>query len=728
MAWNTQPRHPTGSVPRRDYHDMGDIAGTSVGLITRVDEFNMKADVKILTGGGHRLEVDLTQAMAGPRSFWGGVPEVNAICVLGYRRIHKNLKEAVILGYLPVGNRSGLRFDPFSAANPSEVLPEDQETYQQLVGSPIRYKRLLMHPGDVGGMSSSGSELVLSKDVSVTNRAGDLFELRDAERTLVTQAVHRVQAEAGVRFISGPARRGAIYFPPDVFVDATASTLVFKNEAAGYYGQDDLQNLGPGNAGESYKFCTTGGQANALVNDIREFPAVTLPNGKRVHYPPTLRPDLGLEDPNSPADAFVEHRLEISHSSDLVPEVIEQIDGFSIDSRPPYIERVYGTIIGNDLTSSRGQRQYGKVLKPRVFEEFTKAAPGKFSLSEIDRTNADESTTAAGAFLFRIRPPRGRGDNQFVMAVTKEGKALINIPASGTEDYSSGSSQISAEMNLAGALKAYIGASTPDRISAHITLAGGLHLDIGRDATGNVITTNFKGAVRQSYTGVPNEEDAALTTEVAGVKKTAVTGAENKYIQGAKYTTVSGRIQRESDREVVNAHSGYSLNTGELNQLVSGKSQLNYALAVLENIVAGGKVSTILAGGLTQTVAAGAMAYTVAAGASTFNNPAGAFTITVGTGALSATTSSGAVTLTTGAGAWTATAGGGAMTLTSGLAMNLTAGALASILGPTINLGGSATPGVLGVCRGSPALPPNVPTLDPFTGIPLMGAATVMSS
>ncbi len=104
-----------------------------------MDEVNLKADLKVITGGGERFEIDLTQGLAGPRSFWGGVPEVNSIVIVGYRRIHKQIHDAVILGYIPTGNHSGLRFDPFSPDNPAEVSPEDAELYAESIGTTQRF-------------------------------------------------------------------------------------------------------------------------------------------------------------------------------------------------------------------------------------------------------------------------------------------------------------------------------------------------------------------------------------------------------------------------------------------------------------------------------------------------------------------------------------------------------------------------------------------------------------
>lgn len=719
-----KPKHPIGAEPGKDFVDTGDLTGLKVGIITRVDEVNLKADLKIITGSGERFEIELTQGMAGPRSFWGGVPEVNSFVIVGYRRVHKQIYDAVILGYIPTGNRSGIRFDPFSPVDPSEVGADEAELTTQTIGSTQRYKRLVLKPGDVGGMSSSGAELVLSRDVKMVNRAGDSLDLRDVDRTFISQTIHRIESDAGIRRISGPLRRGAFFLPPDIL----QANGLLKDPTQDYYGRDELQNAGPGvGAGTDAKYSNSNGKLLDLFNNTTDFPAVTYSNGRRVHYPPTT-PGINIESPDSAADAFVEDRLEMSHTSDLSMEVLEEIDGFTMDRRMPYIERVLGTLVGNDMNSTKGQRQYGRLLKPKLFPDFTSRALGKFGLEEVSRqpTSPDlEAVTSAGAFLFKIRPPRATGDNAFVAAVSKQGKLFLNIPASTVEDYPSGSKKVSAEMNLEGALKMFIGASNPDRVSAHITLEGGLHLDIGRDAKGNAVTTRYHSASKTVYEGNPNEDDVTQDLEVRGIKRSSISGAEKKVIEGSKQTLVSGTYQVGSDRLNMNASSGASFNYGELNQLVSGKTQLNHALQVLENIIAGGKTSTILAGGLTQTVLAGAITYSALAGAITFNATAGAFTVNVGTGAISMTTGAGAVSLSTAAGAISIAAPSGAVAVTAGLSLNLTAGIAVSMLAPQVLVGGPAA--VLGVVRGAPILPPGAPSLDFITGLPLPGSAVFRS-
>lgn len=702
-----------------------------IAVIQRVDEVNLKADIKILTGSAsERTEISLTQAMYGPRSFWGGIPEVNSLVVIGYRRIQSKIREATILGYVPTAIRTSWRFEPVSADDPSNIDTSQLAQFEKLFGPTTRFKRLYLRPGDVGGMSASGSEFALTKDVRMVNRAGDLFELRDADRTLVASSIHKIGNVAGVREIVGPIRRSAFFLPEDIFEEDGITLKSGTSTPNPFFGRDELQAAGPGpTAGKAPRFALSNGEVLELFNDFTTYPPVTYSNGRKVHYPSTIR-GVSIDDPNNFAKAFVEHRIEMSHTTDLVQDVLEEIDGFSLDRKLPYIEHVLGTLVGNTLNSTDGMRQYAQVVKPNLFEEFQSTQPGKFTLEAVDRrpTAPDEEVnTLGGAYLFRIRPPFGiRGqENPFVAAVSKQGKFFMSAPGSSTETYPSGERNIAAEISLGGALKAYFGASNPNRISAHITMAGGVHLDIGRDAKGNAVTIQYHSGIKTIADGNPNENDLACEEEVRGVKRLNLTGRKEQIIEGSKFDSVSGMSQLKADRYNVNAFSGISFNAGEMNQMIAGKSQFNYALQVQETIALGGKLCTILAGGLTQNILAGAMTYSTLAGATTFNSPAGAFSIVVGAGALGLTVGTGAVTLSTAAGAMSIGAAAGVISITAGLAINMTAAAAISMIAAQFLVGGPAA--VLGVCRGIPALPPGSPTLDIITNIPLPGSALFRS-
>lgn len=725
MAFPPGYNIPTGYVPGAETVSSGDAFGIKVGLITRVDELHMKCDIKVITGGGQRFEVDLTQGMAGPRSFFGGIPEINSLVLIGYRRKHKQAYEAVILGYLPTGHKSGLKFDPFAQVDPTEVSADEMSNFADLIGRPTRYKRLKMRPGDVGAMSSAGSELVLSKDIRMANRAGDIFELRDSDRTIVAQSIYRVEAEAGVHRFSGPIRRSLLWLPPDIL--KSGSTL--KSPTDRYFGRDELQASGPGLVGGPAKFANSAGTLLNAFNDATEFPPVTYSNGKRSFFAASV-PAENFETKDSPAEPYTEHRLEMHHTTDTSMDVIDEIDGFTIEPRVKYIEQVLGTVVGNDAFSGMGQRQYGRVLKPKIFDAFSQLTPGKFSLEEVPRGPLSpdiEVDTTAGAYLFKITPPRGvNSDQPFGISVSKQGKLFVQLPGSRVESYADGATKnVSAEINALGAIKAHIGAAAPDNISLHLTLDGGIDADIGSNADGQAIKVRFHSSYSAEYVGVPDVNDVAYSMTVTGNSEVLCTADAVENIQGAKTTTVNGGYSILADRLAVQAQSGYTLNAGESNVLVSGKSQYNYAQQVLENVVTGGKVSTVLAGGVLQTVVAGAHVTNVLGGTTSVNSAAGAYTVTVGAGGITMTAAAGAVAITAAAGAMSLTAGVGAMALTAGLAMNLTASVAVSVIAPQVLVGGPGA--VLGVCRGAPMMPPGTPSLDWITSLPLQGSATFRS-
>ncbi len=711
------PKNPSGYVPGAEFVDTGAPYGIKLGLITRVDEFELKCDIKILTGGGERVEVDLTQAMSGPRSFWGGIPEVNSYVIIGYRRKHKQLHEAMILGYIANGKASGMRFDPVAPSDPSQIDPADAADYRKVIGSQRRYKRLKLGTGDVGGMSSAGSEFVLSTDVRLTNRAGDFVELRDADRTLVSQTIHRVEGEAGILRMSGPARRSGFYLPPDILSEGNT----IKTAGQGYFGGELLKRF---TAGDGVLF--------KAFNNPTDFPAVTLANGRQVHYPATS-PAVNFEHPKEGAGAepYTEDRVEMAHTTDLVQEVREEIDGFYMDRRPLYIERVMGTLIGNDSSSETGMQQYGQLLRPKIFDEFQSTSSANFSTEPISRSPFDDSEayTTAGAYLLRITPPAnpaGRNDtlSAFAMAVSKQGKLFLNVPGSKVDKYPSGTKNVSAEINLEGALKARIGASRPDNIALHLTLEGGAIFDFRGSASGAGLQFRTHSSYVVEAQGVPDNNNVAYSEQLQGARQSFTSASSSEIVEGSKGTSVSGAYSILADRLSINAHSGFAVNAGSIDVLSSGKSQYQYAQQVMETIVTGGKTSMVLAGGVTETAVVGNWTTNVLGGSMSTTVAAGSYTVSVASGSVSITTAAGGMTLSSAAGA-VAVSAGLAVSLTAGTTMSLTAPTAITLSSAQVMVGGPGA--ALGVCRGSPMLPPGTASLCWITGLPLPGAATFRS-
>jgi hypothetical protein len=311
------------------------------------------------------------------------------------------------------------------------------------------------------------------------------------------------------------------------------------------------------------------------------------------------------------------------------------------------------------------------------------------------------------------------------VAVSKQGKLFVNIPGSRVEKYSSGTKNVSAEVNMEGALKMRLGASTPDGIALHLTLEGGCIFDFRGGASGAGLVFRTHSSYIIEAQGVQDNNNVAYSENLQGNKETYSSGDNIQRVDGGKVTTVNGGYRILSDRFAVNAQSGMAVNAGGYDFLSSGKSQFQFAQAVLETIVIGGKTSTILAGGLTETLVAGARNITVAGGAMTTNIAAGAYTVTVGTGAVSISTAAGALSLAAAAGAVSVSAGL-AMTLTAGLAMNLTAPVAITLTSLQVLVGAAVAP--LGVCRGAPMLPPGAISLDWITNLPLQGSALFRSA
>lgn len=717
---------------RGEQFSIGDH-GIKVALITDVDDVNMKATLKIITGGGEdAVEVDLTQAQMGPRSFWGGIPENNSLVLLGYRQLKRRLWMPVILGYIPQGNRAAIRFDPFSPVDPNEVAAAEAEDVQDFFGPTYRLKRLKLRAGDVGGMSAAGAEFALTKDVLISNRAGDLIELRDNERTLVTQAIHRVEAASGLRHISGPIRRSAFFFPPDLFktdVDGNV-TEFFKDEDDGYFGIDELRSTGPDNSTKATKnWADEDGWAQpGFINNPVDFPPTTYANGKRTHYVVNL-PGVSFESENGlGSEVFTESRMELSHTSDLQTNVLDEIDGFgaSARNRRRYIELVYGTVVGNDPYSLMGMRQYARPLQPQVFKDFEQETPGRFMLNTVDRSPTDDSLVnqTAGAFLFRINPIVSAGDQEFAVAVSKQGKFFANIPGSRVENYATTREKnVSAEINCGGGIKVRLGATSPSNTSVHLVADGGIRAKFGHFASGESVHVSYGSSTESVWEGNPDDDGFVRRESINGNMGMVCQGNYINTVNGSESCIVSGLKTEQVDRKVVNAINGHALNCGEDNKMVSGKSQYHHAMAVLETIVTGGKSSTVLAGGLLQNIAAGAYSTTVLGGVTTFNCAGGAFNVAVGVGGIAMSAAAGAVTLNAAAGAVSVAAGAGAVSIAASLAVNLAAAVAVSAVAPQILLGGPAA--VYGVSRGYPMTPG--PSLDWTTGNPLQGGVIVRS-
>jgi hypothetical protein len=281
------------------------------------------------------------------------------------------------------------------------------------------------------------------------------------------------------------------------------------------------------------------------------------------------------------------------------------------------------------------------------------------------------------------------------------------------------------EAFLQGGVKAHIGASQPDRLSLNLDLDGGIKLNLGGDKNGNAIDVTYRAGVKHTYAGASNNDQVALSQNVQGTREEATSGDHRQVVQGNKTSHVSGKHMVRADQLSQQAINAFNGNYGSLNMLVSGKTSGQYADAVEEKVVKGGRKLTILAGGLSHTLPTGDFTQDVLTGKTTFACKAGDYKVDVGVGGVTIMTKSGAYNLATKLGNMSLEATAGTVSMKAGLSMTLTAKVSCTIEAAMVNLGKSSAS--LGVCRGTTALPEGSPTLDPITGAPLLGSALIRS-
>jgi hypothetical protein len=200
------------------------------------------------------------------------------------------------------------------------------------------------------------------------------------------------------------------------------------------------ERLDPYNIFGRAGFIDSDGKVDAIIPDGAAesiFKTDTVYGGKpfyRVSKPNTQgEVENAVEEAST--DALTEYRIEVSHTADGSLPVTEQTDGFDADRLPgeganaissnaPYIEVVYGSVVGNDFFSEEGKNSYGVPLKPVIFDSdgARKAGMEVFNGAPIHEH---------AATLLSITPPAALGASDSVptfVSFTKGGalKSFIN--------------------------------------------------------------------------------------------------------------------------------------------------------------------------------------------------------------------------------------------------------------------------------------------------------------
>lgn len=606
-----------------------------VAQVVTINEEDHKITLRVVTGADQEFQrnpIVMSYPGAGKRHFLGAMPNSGDYALIGHMAQESDGRTMtpVVLGWIIPGTWVGqdwLTTQPF-APDEWSFDPKDS-SFTDGVFFRERHKLRHMQPGNIVASSSQGADLVLNEDVQIMNRRCNEFILRDQDQAAVTRAQQRFDALAGTRLYSGMVQREATFLPSQLFDDGVSwdGPLQFNvGENRPYTeselradGTDrpfgdftpnsvfdrrvDLETVGDRQSGvffdpgvDPYEFLKRGlflsedgnsAYDNKLISDavyggksLYRVSAATSENG----VPRNAFLGVGEE-----AKAYTEHRIEVSHVSDGRLPVTDQTDDFDAERLPrtrlngvdpygqssnkPFIEVVYGTVVGNDPFTLRGRSQYGLPLKPVVFDD-SGAPTGTLEVA----TGSPVEDQAA--MLFSMTPPGLNGGAPTWWGVNKGGRLLASIGGKKQDPYS-------AEIALKSGLRLSIGGDFRLEPQNGIRIAsanGDSKSNLGVDLASN------HGAVRiygggNSTLGSVGTRSAPTGQGEADAPSVIVEGKNNVSVKSSRRISIeSSNIEGKGNNISSQALSGIDMQAGDriglssktYDQVTNGKAVYSY--------------------------------------------------------------------------------------------------------------------------------------------------------
>jgi len=625
-----------GRDPAGDFTKQNAKLFSRVGIIRRIDWETQQLDVQWLDGAGGMTNLSLTHAYAGPRSAIAAMPEVGSIVVCVMVRSSTRSTFPVPVAYLPFGFKSGLNHD---------IVQELNSAIETDFANPVRTRFRKLYPGEVWLSSSTGAEILLTRDVLLTNQSMCEFLMDSKKRSISEKSMTHAVITAAGRWRFGLTARadGQPHFSSDSFF-------------AGI-GEDDIK--------DGVKL-----DEQILNGFVRP---VVLPDGKRlfvVSSNPLSQDGPRGMGPNTAL--YVEDRLELREISDGILDVAEETEDLDIDALSekaiaqtrnlPFIVDVRGTLVGADPSEAL----YARPLTRRIFDSWDHPAGEPLEYLQVAET--DEEFLAIMRHMRYARTgerSRGAGIGQrgaedavrrsYAVDVTKEGKTMVFLPASSDKDPLA--KGVSVEALLEGAVKVKLGraeakeaaavrqlephfdspaykdvaaqafddyrtAKVPEGHSAVITLKGSLDLTVeapdGAQAAlnlhlkGNVnivvdgdVNLRVTGNVKQVIEG--NKETLVkgnLVEEVMGDRIRRVAGNEIVLVEGDQTVNVQGNHTLEVDgdqairvkgNQIIDVDGNQVIDVGKKQTIITGEDQ-QITVGADQKIDVGGKREVKVAG------------------------------------------------------------------------------------------------------------------------------------
>lgn len=567
------------------------------GKVTRVDPKKMVVDISTL-GQGSNVDfknVAITFPGAGARHFFGAMPEVGDICLIGQQPAESGRsKRPVILGWYVPSTQAGYDWLNVRSHGPDELdLTPKQKVALEGLASERRHKLRQMEAGNIVASSSQGSDLLLTESATLTNRRGNELVLRDQDQALVVRSLQQFHAGAGFRSYSGMVQRDASLLPLQVAQDRVdwASTrqvdearqplppesLDPAEQGAPHFAavfDTDLittQTTNPYDILRRGLFIDMNGNLTTGQADRTTY------GGKSMYRVATDLSDAGSV---SGTPTFTEYRVEVSHTSTGVLPVTEQTDGVDVDRllsttpstdpdftggatggvtdptllspNAPMVEFVLGTVVGNDPFGR--PTEYGLPLVAKVTTESGQPQTALRPFDPQVDTLQDQI-----AFMIRSRDPEDPTKESF-LALSKGGAWLTSFQGQG--------SKVNQE-NLRTGKFSYYG-SDSDNMSRVIQAGGAVSISASTGRTVDNVGVEIRSASGAVviYGGGPNSTGAASGAPSSpSNSKVALSlqSAASTSIEAAEQIKVSAPDVSLTDAKTINltASSSVNINAGD---------------------------------------------------------------------------------------------------------------------------------------------------------------------
>lgn len=670
-----KPQHrSSGDFRERAYNTENSSLYIRLAKVVRVDYESALVDVIYLDGFGGEPKVPFAMTGAGNRYFMGSMPAFNDICLVGFIKAG-GMTDPIVIGFLPQGYKSALSYDLLGVP----------EAFDEVL-KPIRPKMRKVYDGELFLSSHQGSDILIDKNILLSNSGLVDLMLKESDQSVHINSVGYFLNTTGVRISQGPIIRNDLLDDPEILSKGVPTYI--NSEGTPVY----IPNLNPS------------------LNSINPY---------------------GRESVDDDNPAFIEHRLEIKEYDDPNIPVTSSNSGVDVDSfytensdggsSKPMVVQVLGTLTGNDPVGDKNR--YGIILKPRIFADPITMKGSPEELPCIVDSGVDETTSLAAAYSLKF-PNSGTA-----FYVNKQGKYFANLAASSSID-PIGAGE-SAEINIQGHSRIYMGKNIDKNRSLTLNTAGGVETNWGFDNDKNRSwDATFRKAVSWNILG-SDSDGISMGMRVTGDVRVDIEGSRYTEIRGSDIRLVHGIIEDKYLGKKVNHYVTDVNNTygGKYVELTVGHHNQTFSTGISRtilapNIIAGDRdaeSTEIKLGNYKHKMLLGSKNEEILLGNHSSKVGIGNRSISVGVGNYSVKCDIGNIDIKTTVGSINVKTTTGEVTVEGSLGVKIKSNAKVTVDAPIVNIGRNRP--LQGIVTGGPA-----GHRDYITGLPLVGSNTVKAS